>query len=79
MRKFFLLSIAILATMTAFAQSKSSQLNGTLISLEQKDTVGVVGAAIELTSLRDTLDKKYTILLSEVHTNSRVSLQVSTA
>lgn len=61
MRKFLLLSLAILTAMTALAQSKTSQLNGTLISIEQKDTVGVVGAAIELTSLRDTLNKKYTI------------------
>ena len=61
MRKFILLSLTIMISMTALAQSKTSQLNGTLITLEQKDTVGVVGAAIELTSLRDTLDKKYTI------------------
>lgn len=56
MRKVLLCFLLSLSAATVLAQSKGS-INGTVID-QQKE--GIVGAVLELTSLRDTLQKKYT-------------------
>lgn len=55
----------LMLTLSAFAQQKSA-ISGTLVSksYDEKNAEvleGVVGATIELMSLKDTLDKKYTV------------------
>ncbi len=60
MRKFLLLSIFTFAVMCAVAQSKVT-INGTIVCTENGVKDGVVGAQVELTSLRDTLNKKYAL------------------
>ena len=56
MRKVLLCFLLSLSAATVLAQSKGT-INGTVID-QQKE--GIVGAVLELTSLRDTLQKKYT-------------------
>ncbi len=61
MRKFILISLMLLSAASAAAQSKGSIL-GTLVTKPDgaEEVEGVVGAVIELTPLRDTLNQKYT-------------------
>ena len=56
MKKILFCLLFSLSAVTVFAQSKGT-VNGTVVD-KQKE--GVVGAVLELTSLRDTLQKKYT-------------------
>ena len=56
MKKILFCILFSLSAATGFAQSKGT-INGTVVD-KQKE--GVVGAVLELTSLRDTLQKKYT-------------------
>ncbi len=65
MKKLLTLSILLILSIATFAQQKNT-VTGTLVTKmidQNKEEVheGVVGAAIELMSLKDTLNKKYTV------------------
>ena len=60
MKRIFLLFAFLLAALGVSAQSKVA-VNGTIVCTENGIKDGVVGAQVELTSLRDTLDKKYAL------------------
>ena len=60
MRKILFTFIFILSAVAAMAQSKVA-VSGIITCVENGVKDGVVGAQVELMSLRDTLDKKYTL------------------
>ncbi len=60
MRKILFTFIFLLSAFAASAQSKVA-VNGTIVCTENGVKDGVVGAQIELMSLRDTLEKKYAL------------------
>ncbi|MBR5333973.1 MAG: outer membrane beta-barrel protein [Alistipes sp.] len=60
MRKILFTFIFMLSAMAAMAQNKVS-VSGIITCVENGVKDGVVGAQVELMSLRDTLDKKYTL------------------
>ena len=60
MKRIFLLFAFLLTALGVSAQSKVA-VNGTIVCTENGIKDGVVGAQVELTSLRDTLDKKYAL------------------
>ena len=60
MRKIVVSFIFMLVAISAMAQSKVS-VSGIITCVENGVKDGVVGAQVELMSLRDTLDKKYTL------------------
>ena len=60
MRKILVAVIFMLSAVAASAQSKVS-VSGIITCTENGVKDGVVGAQIELMSLRDTLDKKYAL------------------
>ena len=60
MKRIFLLFAFLMAALGVSAQSKVA-VNGTIVCTENGIKDGVVGAQVELTSLRDTLDKKYAL------------------
>lgn len=64
MRKYLLLPTLILSTIMAVAQTEVT-VSGVVITTENGIKSGVVGAQVELTSLRDTLNKKYTLTALE--------------
>lgn len=58
MKKFLILSALLFSIFAAGAQSKVN-VSGTLVATENGQKEGVVGAVVELRSLRDTADVKY--------------------
>ena len=60
MKRIFLLFALLAVAVGASAQSKVA-VNGTIVCTENGIKDGVVGAQVELTSLRDTLNKKYAL------------------
>ena len=60
MRKILFTFIFMLSAIAAMAQAKVS-VSGIITCVENGVKDGVVGAQVELMSLRDTLDKKYTL------------------
>ncbi|MBP3290322.1 MAG: outer membrane beta-barrel protein [Alistipes sp.] len=61
MKRFFILFILILASLSASAQGRNT-ISGTLVTEDkQEGKIGVVGATIELMPLADTLKKQYTV------------------
>ncbi len=60
MKRIFLLFTLLAVAVGASAQSKVA-VNGTIVCTENGIKDGVVGAQVELTSLRDTLNKKYAL------------------